>query len=510
MVAKSYVGIDFGACNIKVVSYKNKKIKKVKLNKNQIAGDEIPNIIYYGENNEIKVGFPARNELDYKNKVMHIKRKLEQGLWSKYIENIGKDITAQEVATDIFKWLKKTISDKLSEDDFKAVITMPVCFSEIQKNRIYKAATDAKINVEAIITEPFAALFSIEDLFEEIEDDEQIVLIFDFGGSTLDLSLLRVENDGDGEICITELAANGMHYGGINIDEDVYHEIFESKYAKEISEIKAVDDLGTAEDELIDRIKRLKEVIFGDEEDEVDDVYCSRQGKLYTFELTRDEIISVFEKINIKNRIINLLDNLLDMTNEIEKKDLSMVKLFGGTSNIDYFREILSEYINDTDVFDKDDCDMEETYTSIATGAAKFLYFKEEEEDTVEIHNIIPFNIGIEENGKFVKYISRNERYGFETLYRPLKIEDLIKNKYILSIYQTFDDLIETDIDTDGIVFMGNIQLDKKLYTTQEAVLFKLKMTEDGKLNIRFYEQQSNNGENEIVLIESKQIQIGG
>lgn len=48
------------------------------------------------------------------------------------------------------------------------------------------------------------------------------------------------------------------------------------------------------------------------------------------------------------------------------------------------------------------------------------------------------------------------------------------------------------------------------MYTTQEAVLFKLKMTEDGKLNIRFYEQQLNNGESEIVLIESKQIQIGG
>ena len=107
-MAKSYVGIDFGASNIKAVVYNGKKIRKIKLNKNQVAGEEIPNIIYYDKNNEVKVGYPAQREFDYKNKIMYIKRKLEQKSWSKYIENIGKDITAQEVATDIFKWLKNS------------------------------------------------------------------------------------------------------------------------------------------------------------------------------------------------------------------------------------------------------------------------------------------------------------------------------------------------------------------------------------------------------------------
>lgn len=509
-MAKSYVGIDFGACNIKAVEYNGKKIKKLKLNKNQTAGEEIPNIIYYDKNNEIKVGYPAQKEFDYKNKLKHIKRKLEQESWSKYIENISRDKTAQEMATDIFKWLKKNISNILSKDDFKAVITMPVCFSEVQKNRIYKAAIDAKINVEAVITEPFAAMFSIEELFDEAEDDEQIVLIFDFGGSTLDLSLLRVENDGDGEICVTELASGGMHYGGIDIDEDIYHEVFELKYAKEIAEIKAVDDLGAAEDDLIDLVRTLKEIIFGDEDDEAEDIYHDRKGKAYTFELTRDEIISVFEKTKIKQRIINLLDNFFETTDEVEKQDITIVRPFGGTSKIDYFRELLDEYINDTNVFDNDDCDMEEAYMGIAAGAAKYLYLKKEEEDTVEIHNIIPFSIGIEENGKFIKYINRNERYGFETLYRPLKTADLLKNNYMLNIYQTFDDLIEADIEADGIVFMGSVQLNKNLYTTQEAVLFKMKMAEDGRLSIRFFEQRLENGENEIVLVESKLLKIGG
>ena len=80
----------------------------------------------------------------------------------------------------------------------------------------------------------------------------------------------------------------------------------------------------------------------------------------------------------------------------------------------------------------------------------------------------------------------------------------------MLNIYQTFYDLMETDIEADGIVFMGNVQLDKNLYTAQDAVLFKMKMAEDGRLSIRFFEQRFENGENEIVLVENKQLKIGG
>ena len=95
-------------------------------------------------------------------------------------------------------------------------------------------------------------------------------------------------------------------------------------------------------------------------------------------------------------------------------------------------------------------------------------------------------------------------------MYRPLKMADLLKNGYLLNIYQTFDDLLEADINADGIVFMGNVQLDKKLYIAKDAVLFKMKMAEDGRLSIRFFEQRLENGENEIVLVESKQLKIGG
>lgn len=76
-------------------------------------------------------------------------------------------------------------------------------------------------------------MFAVEELFDENERDEN-VLIFDFGGSTLDLSLLHVESyDG---ICIEELASAGLSYGGIDIDAAIFSEILEKKYAGEIQD----------------------------------------------------------------------------------------------------------------------------------------------------------------------------------------------------------------------------------------------------------------------------------
>lgn len=511
-MAQRYVGIDFGACNIKVASYTNKGKKNIiKLNKAVGEGAETPNVIYYKDANAYDIGKVALRTAklgNRKNLIAYIKRKLELAHWSTYIDSLGRNITAAEVAADIFSWLQKTISDNISQEQVRAVITMPVCFSEVQKRRIYEAAVAAHIDVEAVITEPFAAAFSLEGLLDE--EGEQVVLVFDFGGSTLDLSLLRVESDGDGEACITELAARGMHYGGLDIDRDIYERCFKPKYEAEVREIIAADDTeGTAEQELLEIVRTLKEDIFESEEDEAEYPAAFRQiQKHYTFTLTRDEVYAVLSDVHIKDRIVQCLDELFDSTDEATKDDVTRAQPFGGTSKIPYFREILSEYVGD-DVFDSENYDIDDAYVDIAAGAAYYFYLKHEESD-VEIHNIIPFYIGLDEQSKFIKYINRNERYGFETFYNPLRIADLEKSNYAVSVYQAFRDISDVPIDDEDVIFMGKINLDKALYTAKDAILFKMKMAEDGELHMRFFERQEKENDWEIVLIEDKIVPIGG
>lgn len=88
---KQIVGIDFGASNLKVIAYNGRKERVIKLNKLQSKGAEIPNVIYYGKDNEIKIGDRAEKELDNKNKIRYIKRKLELKDWKCYIENINRE-----------------------------------------------------------------------------------------------------------------------------------------------------------------------------------------------------------------------------------------------------------------------------------------------------------------------------------------------------------------------------------------------------------------------------------
>ncbi len=525
-MAKCFVGIDFGACNVKVSYYdkKGKNPKPLKLNKKQYGGAQTPNVICYEpkydeEDKQTQIGcdvkfgdVAAKIESD-ENKISFIKRKLEKPSWQKFIPSLNKELTAEEIATDIFKCLHDKIDSTLIGRKIETAITVPVCFSEIQKQRIKKAAEDAGIVVNAVLTEPFAAAFSSEELFEDAEDEEQNVLVFDFGGSTLDLSLLTVECEDD-EINVTERASAGMRYGGIDITQDIYDHIIKVKYADKIKEFMDASDRDEEVDEaeLLRHVNQMKEEIFSGE-DEVDDSIMTQAGKLIKFSLTRREVIDMFDKLKVKDRIKSLFDELLDSNDDIEKEDITKIYVFGGTSHVDYLCETIGEYFGD-ELYDEIDFDsVDEIYTAIADGAAKYLYFKSAEDDReIEIHNAIPFNIGLEQNGRFLKCINRSELYGLETKYRPLRIADLEAKNYRLSVYQCFSNADDIKIDDDGVVYMGSIQLDAKQYTAKDAIIFNLKMMSDGDLNMHFFELQENadGDDKEIVLIEDRDLVIGG
>lgn len=365
---KTYVGIDFGACNIKAakISSQNNRVQHIKLNKQAGGGSAVPNIILYDKVNddvEIKVGIPAKNSVDVENKVWQIKSKLSQRDWKKHIDSLGREITAYEVVKDTLNWTwQRIVGQSSKETDFEAVITVPVAFSEVQKNLMRKAALEVGIPVVAVITEPFAAMFSLEEDLDEVE--EAVFLIFDFGGSTLDMSLFRIERDDD-DLTITELAASGLNYGGIDIDKAIFKDIFGTKYQDEVKEILDGNE-SRLKIELMDLIAKMKENIFIDNEEEVKDMMSDAVGNLHKFELTRDEILSLFDKVDIKAKIITLIEEMLDDA-DVDKEEVTAIKLFGGTSSINYFWKMLTEYFG-SEVFDCDDfeIDLDDIYQNAA------------------------------------------------------------------------------------------------------------------------------------------------
>lgn len=502
---KLYIGIDFGACNIKAVQVSSTgKARKIKLNKVADGKELTPNVILYDKIKgkiEILVGAGAKNSIDDENKIWQIKPKISQKNWSKYIQNLERDVAAREAVKNILEWIWKNISEKFSKgEEFDVTITAPVSFSEVQKNFIKQAAIEVGIPVTGVITEPFAAMFSLEDFFESEED--QTVLIFDFGGSTLDVSLFRIEHC-DEDLKITELAAAGLKFGGIDIDEEIFKNILSLKFAEDIKEIF---DSGSSKNIIMNEIETIKENIFSEDgEDSAPGFVSDKLGNLHTLTVNRDEIISVIEKTKIKEKIIEMLDTLFDDA-EIDKSEVTAVKPFGGTSMIDYFLQMLTEYFG-SNIFDCKDFEKEDIYMGVATGAAKYRYLIDKEGTGVTVQNVIPYSIGLCENQMYARYIKRNEISGFVTPKKPLLISELEKNNWRVDVYQSFSNEFDLPQDSEDVIYIGNVQLDKNLYSAKDAILFNMAPDGSGQILMKFFESQPDIDEPK--LMEEKIVKVG-
>ena len=115
-------------------------------------------------------------------------------------EDGSKRVSCIDVACELFKWIKES-ADKIVERTFsKAYIGRPANFLDHQVKAIRAAARKAGLNIDKMITEPTAAGLSwcktaVKGLFPTLKKDTN-VLVVDFGGRTLDFSVIRYLGNG--------------------------------------------------------------------------------------------------------------------------------------------------------------------------------------------------------------------------------------------------------------------------------------------------------------------------
>ena len=106
----------------------------------------------------------------------------------------GRTEPAEQISAIVLQGMKKIVEKRLGYGELpnlKAVVTVPAYFSATQKKATKDAAKIAGLDCIRIISEPNAAAMAAG--FHEIDDDK-MVLVFDFGGGTFDVSLLTIEN----------------------------------------------------------------------------------------------------------------------------------------------------------------------------------------------------------------------------------------------------------------------------------------------------------------------------
>lgn len=203
------IGIDLGTTNSVVSVMEGKDAIVIP---NQDGSRTTPSFIAF-KGDEISVGEIAKRQaITNPNTVASIKRHMGEPKYKVRIEN--KDYTPQELSAMILQNLKQTAENYLGAKVSKAVITVPAYFNDAQRQATKDAGRIAGLEVMRIINEPTAAAlaYGIDKL-----DKEQMVLVFDLGGGTFDVSILHLV---DGTFDVQSTAGDN-HLGGDDFDKRV-------------------------------------------------------------------------------------------------------------------------------------------------------------------------------------------------------------------------------------------------------------------------------------------------
>lgn len=200
------VGIDLGTTNSVVAAVVDGKPCVL-----EEAGESIlPSVVGLNPQGQLITGVVARNQLAAfpDRTVASIKRKMGT---MEPIPLGDQTFTPPEISAMILRRLRDRASRALGRPVERAVITVPAFFDENQRQATREAGELAGLQVERIISEPTAATL----VYHAGEQDPKDILVYDFGGGTFDVSIVRMEAG-----VVEVLSSKGdTHLGGVDLDD---------------------------------------------------------------------------------------------------------------------------------------------------------------------------------------------------------------------------------------------------------------------------------------------------
>ena len=209
-------GIDLGTTNSAIAKFENGKVELFRnpLNMKQT----LPSVVAFRKN-RIIVGDKAREYLqrDPKNVVGSFKRKM--GTSEKYpIASLDEDKTPIQLSAQVLKELKNFVHT--GENVEAAVVTIPASFDTIQSNATKKAGLQAGFNQVVLLQEPIAASLAYANKDEDAFEEGQW-LVYDLGGGTFDVALVRIA---DGEMKVIDHEGDNF-LGGADFDKLIVEDL---------------------------------------------------------------------------------------------------------------------------------------------------------------------------------------------------------------------------------------------------------------------------------------------
>ena len=220
------IGIDLGTSNSAAsVLQAGKPVIVPSAEGTTAYGKAFPSVVAFTKDGQMLVGEPARRQAvsNPEGTVMAAKRKM--GTKFKYRIH-SKEYTPQQISAFILQKIKKDTEEFVGEPISKAVITVPAYFDDDQRQATKDAGTIAGLEVVRIVNEPTAAslAFGLDKADKELK-----ILVFDFGGGTLDVTIMEF---GEGVFEVKSTSGD-TQLGGTDMDEGMIRNIIEDFKSKE-------------------------------------------------------------------------------------------------------------------------------------------------------------------------------------------------------------------------------------------------------------------------------------
>lgn len=404
------IGIDLGTTN-SVVAFKDTVVRIVRNNTNE---ELTRSCVSIPENGEPLIGTKVYNNFarHSPNAVISVKRLMGSSITDPMVSKMkydstfypfsitklsggtndsvaivlqGKEYTPEQISAEILKQLKKDASK--DGEVTHAVITVPAYFDEKQKTATRVAANLAGLKVQRLLSEPTAAAISYG--VDNIQSGEsKLVLVYDFGGGTFDLSILLIS---DGQYL--EQATGGDRWlGGDDIDRQ-----FKKYIYSELEKSNKIVDLEI----FISKMTNRKQIKLKDEfRKQIDDakkqLSVNKFAKIEIFDSLENEngdIIDIEVEIkrdSFESLIRPLIDKTIVLIDELLEKSgypidtIDNILLVGGSSCIPLVKEMLSDKYGKEKVLAS-----EKPMLAIAEGAAILAHSLNEEFECPNCANVL-------------------------------------------------------------------------------------------------------------------------
>ncbi|MDD5503763.1 MAG: molecular chaperone DnaK [Candidatus Omnitrophica bacterium] len=362
------------------------------------SGKAFPSVVAFTKDGQKLVGEPARRQasVNPEGTIQAAKRRMGEDF---HFNAYGKKYTPQQISAFILQKVKQDAESYLGEEVKEAVITVPAYFNDNQRQATKDAGKIAGLEVLRIINEPTAACLAYG---LDKAGKEQMIMVFDFGGGTLDVTILEMGWDDEHKAATFEVKSTSgdTKLGGTDMD-NVFIEYIADDFKKQSGIDLRKDKM--AMQRLREAAEKAKVELSSALTTDINLPFITADAsgpKHLTMTINRARLEELVA--SIIERCKHPLQQAIDDA-KLRVRDIDKIIMVGGPTRMPIVQKFLEDYVGKKIErgIDPMEC--------VALGAAAQAAIIKGDAKDVLLLDVTPLSLGIETLGQvFTKLIERN------------------------------------------------------------------------------------------------------